>query len=49
MWEIGVLLAGIGFLILCIFGAVTLRDFGYAAKRISHILDENEKSIKEIL
>ena len=48
MWEIGVLLAGIGFLILCIFGAVTLRDFGYAAKRISHILDENEKSIKEI-
>ena len=22
--------------------------FGYAAKRISHILDENEKSIKEI-
>ena len=46
MWEIGVLLAGIGFLILCIFGAVTHRDFGYAAKRIIHILDENEKSIK---
>lgn len=48
MWEIGALLAGIGFLILCIFAAVTLRDFGYTAKRINHILDDNEKSIKEI-
>ena len=34
MWEIGVVLAGIGFLNLCIFGAVTLRDFGYAANQI---------------
>lgn len=48
MWEIGVLLAGIGFLILCIFGAVTLRDFAYTAKKINQILEDNEKSIKEI-
>lgn len=42
IWEIGVLLAGIGFLILCIFAAVTIRDFGATAKRFERVmLDKN--------
>lgn len=48
IWEIGVLLAGIGFLILCIFAAVSLRDFGVLARRMERMIEESEEDIRSI-
>ncbi len=48
MWEVGILLIGIGVLILCIFLAVTVRDLGVTLKNFNQILTENEKYISEI-
>lgn len=48
IWEIGILLAGIGLLILCIFTGVTIRDFGILAKKLDKIIDANEEEIKMI-
>lgn len=48
IWEMGIFLAGIGLLILCIFTAVTIRDFGVLAKKLDKVIDENEDEIKMI-
>lgn len=49
MWEIGVLLMGIGILIVCIFLATTIKDLGLTLKKVNQMLDENERSIHDII
>lgn len=49
IWEIGILLAGIGVLILCIFAATMLRDFGSAAKDLSRIIVQKNGEIDQII
>lgn len=49
IWEIGVLLAGIGVLILCIFTAVTIRDFGATAKRFERVMLDKNGEIQTII
>lgn len=49
MWEIGVLLIGIGVLIVCIFLATTIKDLGLTLKKVNQMLDENERSIHDIM
>ena len=49
VWQIGVHLAGIGFLILCIFAATTVRDVGGAIKRMERILTDKNAEIESII
>lgn len=49
VWQMGVLLAGIGVLILCIFAATTIRDLGSAIKRIERILTDKNGEIEHII
>ncbi len=49
VWQMGVLLAGIGILILCIFAATTIRDVGSAIKRIERILADKNGEIEAII
>ena len=49
VWQMGVLLAGIGFLILCIFAATTIRDVGSAIKRVERIITDKNGEIESII
>lgn len=49
IWQMGVLLAGIGVLILCIFAATTIRDLGSAIKRFERILMDKNAEIETII
>ncbi|MGL5439313.1 MAG: hypothetical protein ACRDA4_02875 [Filifactoraceae bacterium] len=48
IWEMGIFLSGIGVLILCIFTATTIRDFGILAKKLDKMIDDNEEELKVI-
>lgn len=49
VWQMGVLLAGIGVLILCIFAATAIRDLGSAIKRLERILLDKNGEIETII
>lgn len=49
IWEVGVLLMGVGILILCIFTATTIRDLGGTIKRIERILADKNGEIETII
>lgn len=49
IWEVGILLIGIGILILCIFTATTIRDIGASIKRIDRILTDKDGEIETII
>lgn len=49
IWEVGILLIGIGILILCIFTATTIRDVGASIKRIDRILTDKDGEIETII
>ncbi len=49
IWEVGILLIGIGILILCIFTATTIRDVGASIKRIDRILTDKDGEIQTII
>lgn len=49
VWQMGILLAGIGFLILCIFAATTLRDLGSTMRRIERIIADKNGEIESII
>ncbi len=49
VWEIGILLMGIGVLILCIFAATTVRDLGASIKRIDRMLTDKNGEIETII
>lgn len=46
IWEIGILLMGIGVLILCIFAATTIRDAGSAIKNTERILIDKKNELE---
>lgn len=49
IWEVGILLIGIGILILCIFAATTIRDVGASIKRIDRILTDKNGEIETLI
>ena len=49
VWQMGVLLAGIGVLILCIFAATANRELGSAIKRLERILLDKNGEIETII
>lgn len=49
LWEVGILLMGIGVLILCIFAATTIRDLGATFKRIDRMLTDKNGEIETII
>ena len=49
LWEVGILLMGIGVLILCIFAATTVRDLGASIKRIDRMLTDKNGQIETII
>lgn len=49
IWEIGVLLMGIGVLILCIFAATTIRDAGSAIKNTERILIDKKNELETMI
>ncbi len=49
IWEVGVLLAGIGVLILCICAGIMLRDFGMTMKSLTRISLDKKGEIESIL
>lgn len=49
IWEVGILLMGIGVLILCIFVATTIRDLGSTFKRIDRMLTDHNGQIETII
>lgn len=49
IWEVGILLMGVGVLILCIFAATTVRDLGASIKRIDRILTDKNGEIQTII
>lgn len=49
IWEVGVLLGGIGVLILCICGGIMLRDFGMTMKSLTRISLDKKGEIEAIL
>ncbi|MDO5061607.1 MAG: DUF948 domain-containing protein [Peptostreptococcaceae bacterium] len=49
IWEVGILLMGIGVLILCIFAATTIRDLGATFKRIDRMLTDHNGQIETII
>lgn len=49
IWEIGVVLIGIGFLVVCINLAFTIKDVDATVKKIELIVDENVREIGDII
>ncbi|MDO4710731.1 MAG: DUF948 domain-containing protein [Peptostreptococcaceae bacterium] len=49
IWELGILLMGIGVLILCIFAATTIRDLGATFKKIDRMLTDRNGEIDTII
>lgn len=49
IWEVGILLAGIGVLILCICAGIMLRDFGMTLKSITRISLDKKGEIENII
>ena len=49
MWEVGILLMGIGVLILCIFAATTIRDAGSAIKNTERILIDKKNELEMMI
>lgn len=49
IWEVGILIMGIGILILCIYLGSTLKELALLLRRINDILIENQSEIKILL
>lgn len=49
LWEVGVLLMGIGVLILCIFAATTIRDAGSAIKNAEKLLIDKRNELEMMI
>jgi len=49
IWEVGILLGGIGVLILCICAGIMLRDFGMTMKSLTRISLDKKGEIESII
>ncbi|MGB5823600.1 MAG: DUF948 domain-containing protein [Proteocatella sp.] len=49
IWEVGILLAGIGILILCICAGMMLRDIGMTMKSVTRISLDKKGEIESII
>lgn len=49
IWEVGILLGGIGVLILCICAGIMLRDFGMTIKSLTRISLDKKGEIESII
>lgn len=49
IWEIGIVLIGIGFLILCIYLSSTIKSVDNTVKKVEVLVDTNVKEIGQII
>lgn len=49
IWELGILLAGIGFFILCLNLAFTIKNLNSTVKKVDLLVDNNTNDIGDII
>lgn len=49
LWEIGILLIGVGVLFLCVYLGLLFRQVTQTVKKVDYIIDRNQREIEDII